>query len=68
MNKKIITALLALVAMAGQAQNMIKTATAPISFSKKDFADTIKIKMIDEDRGDRYCSKNQTFGQENVII
>ena len=47
MNKKIITALLALVAMAGQAQNMIKTATTPISFSKKDFADTIKIKMID---------------------
>ena len=29
------------------AQNLIKTATAPICFSKKDFADTIKIKVID---------------------
>ena len=49
MNKKIIiTILLALVAMTSiVAQDMIKTATAPISFSKKDFADTIKIKMID---------------------
>ena len=48
-NKKtIITILLALVAMTSiVAQDMIKTATAPISFSKKDFADTIKIKMID---------------------
>ena len=59
MNKKsIFTTLLALVAMAGQAQNMIKTATAPITFSKKDFADTIKIKMIDEDRGDRFLSRS----------
>ena len=49
MNKKIIiTALLALVAMTSiVAQDMIKTATASTSFSKKDFADTIKIKMID---------------------
>lgn len=49
MNKKIIiTALLALVAMTSiVAQDMIKTATASISFSKKDFADTIKIKVID---------------------
>ena len=49
MNKKaIITALLALVAMTSiVAQDMIKTATAPISFSKKDFADTIKIKVMD---------------------
>ena len=49
MNKKtIITILLALVAMTSiVAQDMIKTATASISFSKKDFADTIKIKMID---------------------
>ena len=49
MNKKtIITALLALVTIISVlAQNLIKTATAPISFSKKDFADTIKIKMID---------------------
>ena len=49
MNKKtIITILLALVAMTSiVAQDMIKTATAPISFSKKDFADTIKIKVID---------------------
>ena len=29
------------------AQNLIKTATAPVIFSKKDFADTIKIKVID---------------------
>ena len=28
------------------AQDMIKTATAPVCFSKKDFADTIKIKVI----------------------
>ena len=49
MNKQtIITALLALVTTTSVlAQNLIKTATAPISFSKKDFADTIKIKMID---------------------
>ncbi|MBQ9637223.1 MAG: hypothetical protein IJV36_04910 [Prevotella sp.] len=48
MKKKItIAALLALAAIAGQAQDMIKTATAPISFSKKDFADTIKIKITD---------------------
>ena len=49
MNKKIIiTALLALVAMTSiVAQDMIKTATASISFSKKDFADTIKIKVLD---------------------
>ena len=49
MNKEtIITLLLALVAMTSiVAQDMIKTATAPISFSKKDFADTIKIKVID---------------------
>lgn len=49
MNRKtIITILLALVAMTSiVAQDMIKTATAPISFSKKDFADTIKIKVID---------------------
>ena len=49
MNRKtIITILLALVATTSiVAQDLIKTATAPISFSKKDFADTIKIKMID---------------------
>ena len=29
------------------AQNLIKTATAPVSFSKRDFVDTIKIKVID---------------------
>ena len=28
------------------AQNLIKTATAPVSFSKRDFVDTIKIKKI----------------------
>ena len=49
MNKKsIITALLALVVTTTiVAQNLIKTATAPISLSKRDFADTIKIKVID---------------------
>ena len=49
MNKKtIITALLGLVAMTSAvAQDLIKTATAPISLSKKNFADTIKIKVID---------------------
>ena len=31
----------------GIAQNLIKTATAPVSFSKRDFVDTIKIKVID---------------------
>ena len=31
----------------GIAQNLIKSATVPISFSKRDFADTIKIKVID---------------------
>ena len=29
------------------AQNLIKSATAPVSFSKRDFVDTIKIKVID---------------------
>ena len=49
MNKQtIITALLALVTTTSiMAQNLIKSATSPISFSKKDFADTIKIKVID---------------------
>ena len=49
MNKTvIITALLALVTTTSiVAQDLIKTATSPISFSKKDFADTIKIKVID---------------------
>ena len=49
MNKKtIITALLAIIATTSiVAQDLIKTATAPICFSKKDFADTIKIKVID---------------------
>ena len=49
MNKQtIITALLALVTTTSiVAQDLIKTATSPISFSKKDFADTIKIKVID---------------------
>ena len=31
----------------GIAQNLIKSATVPVSFSKRDFADTIKIKVID---------------------
>ena len=49
MNKKtIITVLLALVATTTiVAQDLIKTATTPISLSKKNFADTIKIKVID---------------------
>ena len=42
----LITALLALaVTTFAQAQNLIKSATAPVSFSKSDFADTIKIKV-----------------------
>ena len=46
--KSIITTLLALVALTSVvAQDLIKTATAPISFSKNNFADTIKIKVID---------------------
>ncbi len=49
MNKKtIITILLAFVATTPMlSQNLIKTATTPVSFSKRDFADTIKIKVID---------------------
>ncbi len=49
MNKKaIITALIAFVATTPMlSQNLIKTATTPVSFSKRDFADTIKIKVID---------------------
>jgi len=44
----IITILLALVATTPVlAQNLIMTATAPVSFSKRDFADTIKIEVID---------------------
>lgn len=49
MNKKtIIIALLTIITTTSiVAQNLIKSATSPISFSKKDFADTIKIKVID---------------------
>lgn len=49
MNKKtIITALIAIIATTSVvAQDLIKTATALVCFSKKDFADTIKIKVID---------------------
>ena len=49
MNKKIfITALLALVAMTSVgAQNLITAATDAVRFSKRDFADTIKIKVMD---------------------
>ena len=48
MKQTIITALLALVVtMFAQAQNLIKNATVPVSFSKSDFADTIKIKVMD---------------------
>ena len=49
MNKQtIITALLTIITTTSiVAQNLIKSATSPISFSKKDFADTIKIKVID---------------------
>jgi len=47
MNKRtVITVLLALVVtMFAQAQNLIKNATAPVSFSKSDFVDTVKIKV-----------------------
>ena len=46
MNKKaIITALIAFVETTSVlAQNLIKTATTPVSFSKRDFADTIKLR------------------------
>ena len=49
MNKQtIITILLALgTTTSVLAQNLIKTATTPVSFSKRDFVDTIKIKVID---------------------
>ena len=49
MNKQtIITILLALVAATPVlAHNLIKSATTPVSFSKRDFVDTIKIKVID---------------------
>jgi hypothetical protein len=48
LQRTIITILLALVTTTSiVAQNLIKSATAPIRFSKKDFADTIKIKVID---------------------
>ena len=48
MKQTIITILLALVTTTSVlAQNLIKTATTPVSFSKRDFADTIKTKVID---------------------
>ena len=49
MNKQaVITILLALVTTTSVlSQNLIKTATTPVSFSKRDFADTIKIKVIE---------------------
>ena len=48
MKQAVITILLALVTTTSVlAQNLIKTATTPVSFSKRDFADTIKIKVID---------------------
>ena len=49
MNKKtIITALIAIIATTSVvAQDLIKTTTALVCFSKKDFADTIKIKVLD---------------------
>ena len=48
MKQAVITILLALVTTTSVlAQNLIKTATTPVSFSKIDFADTIKIKVID---------------------
>ena len=48
MNKRnVITALLALaVTMFTQAQNLIKNATASVSFSKSDFADTIAGRLL----------------------
>ena len=48
MKQAVITILLALVTTTSVlSQNLIKTATTPVSFSKRDFADTIKIKVID---------------------
>ena len=44
---RFVVVLLALAAtMFAQAQNLIKNATVPVSFSKSDFADTIKIKVM----------------------
>ena len=43
MKQAVITILLALVTTTSVlAQNLIKTATTPVSFSKRDFADTIR--------------------------
>ena len=48
MKQTIITILFTLVTTTPiLAQNLIKSATVPVSFSKRDFADTIKIKVID---------------------
>jgi hypothetical protein len=48
MKQAVITTLLALVTTTSVlSQNLIKTATTPVSSSKRDFADTIKIKVID---------------------
>ena len=48
MKQAVITTLLALVTTTSVlSQNLIKTATTPVSFSKRDFADIIKIKVID---------------------
>ena len=46
-NRFVFVILALVVTMFAQAQNQIKNATVPMSFSKSDFADTIKIKVMD---------------------
>ena len=46
-NRFVVVLLVLAVTMFAQAQNLIKSATAPVSFSKSDFVDTVKIKVMD---------------------
>ena len=46
-NRFVVVLLALAVTMFAQAQNLIKNATVPVSLSKSDFADTIKIKVMD---------------------
>lgn len=46
-NRLVVMLVTLVVTTFAQAQNLIKNATAPVSFSKSDFADTIKIKVMD---------------------
>ena len=46
-NRFVVVLLVLAVTMFAQAQNLIKSVTAPVSFSKRDFVDTVKIKVMD---------------------